>query len=141
MPASVAHPRQCAIGLALVSLIACHSVSAQTEEPSYSDAQLKAFAAAQADVVAATDVWDERIDNAPADRREPLSVKEERALVKAVTDHGLTPTTYNAIATQAQDNPKLTRRIQHHMAPRAADAPSAPATDNEQGADDGTTGG
>lgn len=141
MPASLSHPRQGAIGLALILLGACHGVSAQTEEPGYSDAQLEAFAAAQADVLAAVEAWDQRIDNAPADRREPLSVKEERALVKAVTDRGLTPTTYNAIATQAQDNPTLTRRIQHHMAPRAADAPSAPATDDEQGADDGTTGG
>ncbi|AWN17347.1 DUF4168 domain-containing protein [Salinisphaera sp. LB1] len=82
----------------------------------FSDKQLKQFVKAQSNVQAVLKKWDGKV--ASAKDRKAARKQENKAMVKAVKESGLTPKQYNAIAEQAQKDPKLTRRIQSFMTPQ-----------------------
>lgn len=93
------------------------SNSAQTQSSdSFTDKQLKQFVKAQANVQAVIKQWDGKV--AKADDKKAAQKKENKAMVKAVKESGLTPKQYNRIAQQAQKDPKLTKRIQSFMTPQ-----------------------
>lgn len=90
--------------------------SAQTQSSDqFSDKQLKAFVKAQSNVQTVVKKWDSKVAN--ADDKKAAQKKENKAMVKAVKDSGLTPKQYNDIAQQAQKDPQLTQRIQSFMTP------------------------
>ncbi len=82
----------------------------------FSDKQLKQFVKAQSNVQAVVKKWDDKV--ASADDKKAAQKNENKAMVKAVKASGLSPEQYNAIAKQAQKDPKLTQRIQSFMTPQ-----------------------
>lgn len=93
------------------------SDSAKTQSADqFTDKQLKQFVKAQSNVQAVIKKWDAKV--AKADDKKAIQDKENKAMVKAVKDSGLTPKQYNEIAQQAQKDPKLTKRIQSFMTPK-----------------------
>ncbi|MGB7755598.1 MAG: DUF4168 domain-containing protein [Salinisphaera sp.] len=82
----------------------------------FSDKQLKQFVKAQSNVQAVVKKWDDKV--ASADDKKTAQKNENKAMVKAVKASGLSPEQYNAIAKQAQTDPKLTQRIQSFMTPQ-----------------------
>lgn len=82
----------------------------------FSDKQLKQFVKAQSNVQAVVKEWDGKV--ASADDKKAAQKNENKAMVKAVKESGLSPEQYNAIAKQAQKDPQLTKRIQSFMTPQ-----------------------
>ncbi|MES1954355.1 DUF4168 domain-containing protein [Salinisphaera hydrothermalis] len=97
------------------SAAASASTKAKSPDP-FTDKQLKQFVKAQANVQAVIKKWDDKV--AKADDKKAAQKKENKAMVKAVKDSGLTPKQYNRIAQQAQKDPELTKRIQSFMTPQ-----------------------
>jgi len=94
------------------------SNDSKTTQTSFTDKQLKQFVSAQQNVQEAIQTWDPKVAAADEDKRADVQEEENKALAKAVTSSGLKPDTYNAIATSAQQDPDLTRRIQSFMEPQ-----------------------
>ncbi|KEZ78986.1 DUF4168 domain-containing protein [Salinisphaera hydrothermalis] len=97
------------------SAAASASTKAKSADP-FTDKQLKQFVKAQANVQAVIKKWDDKV--AKADDKKAAQKKENKAMVQAVKDSGLTPKQYNRIAQQAQKDPELTKRIQSFMTPQ-----------------------
>lgn len=112
-----------AITLAPLSALAQDSAgesqdTAGQTQTEFTDQQLKQFVAAQKKVQSVIQTWDHKIAAANKDEKADLQTKENKALAKVVSSHGLKPKTYNAIAQQAQNDPALTQRIQSFMTPQ-----------------------
>lgn len=88
----------------------------QSTEQQFTDKQLKQFVKAQSNVQDVMNKWDDKVSK--ADDKKAAKKKENEAMLKAVKDSGLKPKQYNEIAKQAQDDPKLTKRIQSFMTPQ-----------------------
>ncbi|WP_423824081.1 DUF4168 domain-containing protein [Salinisphaera sp. SPP-AMP-43] len=89
--------------------------AAQSQSQDFTDKQLKQFVEAQNNVQAVLKKWDSKV--AEADDKEAAQRKENKAMLQAVKDSGLSPKQYNNIARAAQNDPKLTKRIQSFMTP------------------------
>jgi hypothetical protein len=90
--------------------------SQQSPSASISDEKLNAAAAAIAQVATTRQSYQSKIAAAPPSDKQRLVKEANNALLKAVTDQGLSVDEYNSIIRTAQNDPavreKLTQRIQ-----------------------------
>ncbi len=121
----------CATALAATSLFLLPAVNAQQQSPPVSpptksvpsaptnipDNKLDAAAAAVKNVSAVKDSYKQKIAQAPAADRERIAGEADQALVKAVTDKGLSVEEYTTILEVAQTDPvvkdKLVQRLKN----------------------------
>lgn len=119
----------CATALAAAGFFLLPAVNAQQQSPSASpptkgvpstptnipDNKLDAAAAAVKNVSAVKESYKQKIAQAPAADRERIADEADQALVKAVTDKGLSVEEYTAILEVAQADPvvkdKLVERL------------------------------
>lgn len=119
----------CATALAAAGFFLLPAVNAQQQSPSASpptkgvpstptnipDNKLDAAAAAVKNVSAVKESYKQKIAQAPAADRERIANEADQALVKAVTDKGLSVEEYTAILEVAQADPvvkdKLVERL------------------------------
>lgn len=121
----------CATVLAAAGLFLLPAVNAQQQSPPVSpptkaapsaptniaDNKLDAAAAAVKNVSAVKDSYKQKIAQAPAADRERIADEADQALVKAVTDKGLSVEEYTTILEVAQTDPvvkdKLVQRLKN----------------------------
>jgi hypothetical protein len=80
---------------------------------------LDAIAAALGQVVSVRESYEQRLQKAPASETERIADEAKGALVKAVTDQGLSVEEYNSILVVAQNNPEVRKQIVQRMRPPA----------------------
>jgi Domain of unknown function (DUF4168) len=92
------------------------SVPSQTSIP---DDRLDAAAAALERVVSLTQDYQERMLAAPPSKQDRIAEEAKKALVKAVTDQGLSITEYALILEAAQNDPDFRGKLLQRMNPSA----------------------
>jgi hypothetical protein len=95
------------------------SVSVQSQTQSIPDERLDAAAAALERVVSLTQDYQGRMLAAPASKQDRIAEEAKSALVKAVTDQGLSITEYALILKAAQDDPEFRGKLLQRMNPSA----------------------
>jgi hypothetical protein len=83
------------------------------------DQKLDAMAAALEQVATVKDTYQQRIAAAPPADKERLAAEAKNALVKAVTDQGLSVEEYTAILVVAQNDPQVREKIVQRLRPSA----------------------
>jgi uncharacterized protein YlxW (UPF0749 family) len=93
--------------------------------PDLSDQKLDKAAAALNQVANVKNDYQQKIESAPDTDKERILNEANGALVKAVTDNGLTVEEYNSILVVAQADPAVREKIFQRLrpAPNPADAP------------------
>ena len=117
---------------AAVLLLAWHlgvpAANAQAEAPSpgateqkldLSDKKLDAMAAALEQVATVKDSYQQQIAAAPPAEKERIASEAKTALVKAVTDQGLSVEEYTSILVVAQNDPDVREKILQRLRPTA----------------------
>jgi uncharacterized protein DUF4168 len=112
-----------AVAVLTAAWVACvPAARAQAQSPSpvsvnISDQRLDAAAAALERVVALTQEYQGQMFAAPESKQDRIAEQAKKALVKAVTDQGLSIGEYATILKAAQDDPdvreKILRRLDH----------------------------
>lgn len=119
--------RPIAVGI-LGWLLAVSAVKAQdrpsspglTEpSPAIPDQKLEAAAAAMEQVVSLKEDYRKRMETAPASDKERIADEANNALVKAVTDRGLSVDEYTSILIVAQKDPEVGQKILQRIRPPA----------------------
>jgi len=114
--------------LTVAWMVPVSAATAQTEQstpapseqaPSIPDQKLDAIAAALGQVVSVRESYEQRLQKAPAAEAERIADEAKGALVKAVTDQGLSVEEYNSILVVAQNNPEVRKQIVQRMRPPA----------------------
>jgi hypothetical protein len=82
-----------------------------------SDQKLDATAAAIKQVAGIKEAFVERLESAPQSDKEQIVKEAEEALVKAVTDQGLSVSEYSSILVVAQNNAEVKRKIIQRLRP------------------------
>jgi hypothetical protein len=83
------------------------------------DQKLDAMAAALEQVVTVKESYQQQIAAAPAADKERIAAEAKDALVKAVTDQGLTVEEYSTILVVAQNDPQVREKIVQRLRPSA----------------------
>jgi Domain of unknown function (DUF4168) len=91
--------------------------SAKDQSANVPDQKLDAAAAALQRVVTLKADYQQRIDSAPAADRQRLAEEGSNALMKAVTDQGLSVEEYSSILTVAQNDPDVRQKILQRIRP------------------------
>jgi Domain of unknown function (DUF4168) len=108
--------------------VSSSAVNAQTEQskpapteqaPNIPDQKLDAIAAALEQVITVRENYEQRLQKAPASDADRIADEAKNALVKAVTDQGLSVEEYNSILVVAQNNPEVRKQIVQRMRPPA----------------------
>jgi hypothetical protein len=108
--------------------VSISAAPAQTEQatpapsepaPNIPDQKLDAIAAALGQVVSVREKYEQRLQQAPASDADRIADEAKGALVKAVTDQGLSVEEYNSILVVAQNNPEVRKQIVQRMRPPA----------------------
>ena len=114
--------------LTVACMVSVSAATAQTEQstpapseqaPDIPDQKLDAIAAALGQVVSVRASYEQRLQKAPAAEAERIADEAKGALVKAVTDQGLSVEEYNSILVVAQNNPEVRKQIVQRMRPPA----------------------
>jgi curli biogenesis system outer membrane secretion channel CsgG len=117
-----------AAALAVTGVVSISAASAQTEQstpapsqqaPNIPEQKLDAIAAALEQVVSVRENYEQRLQKAPASDADKIADEAKNALVKAVTDQGLSVEEYNSILVVAQNNPEVRKKIIQRMRPPA----------------------
>jgi hypothetical protein len=87
--------------------------------PNIPDQKLDAAAAALNQVANVKNEYQQRIETAPASDKDRLAEEGNNALVKAVTDQGLSVEEYNSILVMAQNDPTVREKIFQRLRPTA----------------------
>jgi hypothetical protein len=82
-----------------------------------SDQKLDAAAAAIKQVAGIKEAFVERLESAPQSDKEQIVKEAEEALVKAVTEQGLSVSEYSSILVVAQNDPEVKRKIIQRLRP------------------------
>jgi hypothetical protein len=82
--------------------------------PNFSDQKLDAAGAALKQVASIKKDYQQRIEGASPTDRERIAGEAENALMKAVTDQGLSVAEYNSIMVVAQNDPEVREKILQH---------------------------
>jgi hypothetical protein len=108
--------------------VSISAAPAQTEQatpapseqtPNIPDQKLDAIAAALGQVVSVREKYEQQLKQAPASDADRIADEAKGALVKAVTDQGLSVEEYNSILVMAQNNPEVRKKIVQRMRPPA----------------------
>jgi hypothetical protein len=83
----------------------------QSPAPSISDQKLDAAAAAIRQVNTVKETYESKIAAAPSSDKKRITAEANNALMKAVTDQGLSVDEYNGIIEMAQNNPTLREKL------------------------------
>jgi hypothetical protein len=83
------------------------------------DQKLDAMAAALEQVVTVKENYQQQIAAAPPADKERIAAEAKDALVKAVTDQGLTVEEYSSILVVAQNDPQVREKIVQRLRPSA----------------------
>jgi hypothetical protein len=83
------------------------------------DQKLDAAAAAMKDVASVKDRYEQRIKAAAPSDKERIADEANNALVKAVTDQGLSVEEYRLILAMAQSDPEVREKIVQRIRPSA----------------------
>jgi hypothetical protein len=114
--------------LTVAWMVSVSAATAQTEQstpaPSEQatnipDQKLDAIAAALGQVVSVRESYEQRLQTAPPSEADRIADEAKGALVKAVTDQGLSVEEYNSILVVAQNNPEVRKQIVQRMRPPA----------------------
>ena len=117
-----------AVVLTVAWTVSISAASAQTEQstpapsqqaPNIPDQKLDAIAAALEQVVTVRENYEQQLKKAPPSEAERIANEAKGALVKAVTDQGLSVEEYNSILVVAQNNPEVRKQIVQRMRPPA----------------------
>jgi hypothetical protein len=117
-----------AAALTVVWAVSISAAPAQTEQstpapsqqaPNIPEQKLDAIAAALDQVISVRENYEQRLQKAPAAEAEKIADEAKGALVKAVTDQGLSVEEYNSILVVAQNNPEVRKQIVQRMRPPA----------------------
>ncbi|MFL5084316.1 MAG: DUF4168 domain-containing protein [Xanthobacteraceae bacterium] len=95
------------------------SLSAQSQTHNIPDERLDAAAAALERVVSLTQDYQGRMFAAPSSKQDRIAEEAKRALVKAVTDQGLSIAEYASILEAAQKDPDFRGKLLQRMNPSA----------------------
>jgi uncharacterized protein DUF4168 len=95
------------------------ALSAQSPTQNIPDERLDAAAAALERVVSLTQDYQQQMLAAPPSDQDRIAEKAKRALVKAVTDQGLSISEYASILKTAQDDPEVRGKILQRINPSA----------------------
>jgi Domain of unknown function (DUF4168) len=95
------------------------SVSVQSPTQNIPDERLDAAAAALERVVSLTQDYQGRMLAAPPSKQDRIAEEAKSALVKAVTDQGLSITEYALILEAAQNDPEFRGKLLQRMNPSA----------------------
>jgi hypothetical protein len=87
--------------------------------PNIPDQKLDAIAAALEQVVSVRANYEQQLQKAPASDADRIADEAKSALVKAVTDQGLSVEEYNSILVVAQNDPEVRQKIIQRMRPPA----------------------
>jgi hypothetical protein len=118
-----------AAALAVAGAVTISAANAQTEQstpapnqqaPNIPDQKLDAIAAALEQVVSVRESYEQRLQKAPASDADKIADEAKNALVKAVTDQGLSVEEYNSILVVAQNDPEVRKKIIQRMRPPTA---------------------
>jgi Domain of unknown function (DUF4168) len=90
-------------------------VSVQSPTQNIPEDRLDAAAAALERVVSLTQDYQEQMFAAPVSKHDRIAEEAKRALVKAVTDQGLSIAEYASILKAAQDDPEVRGKILQRM--------------------------
>ena len=128
----MAQPKQLLMrALTATALVTAWTVSisaapAQTETPAPTqqapnipDQKLDAIAAALDQVISVRESYGQRLQKAPESDANRIADEAKNALVKAVTDQGLSVEEYNSILVVAQNDPDVRKKIVQRMRPPA----------------------
>jgi hypothetical protein len=94
-------------------------VSAQSQTQDIPEERLDAAAAALERVVSLTQDYQGQMLAAPPSKQDRIAEEAKKALVKAVTDQGLSITEYALILQAAQNDPEVRGKILRRMDPSA----------------------
>lgn len=109
-------------------LLSVPAANAQTQSPSpgpfdqtpnIPDQKLDAAAAALEQVASVKENYQQRIEAAAPSDRERIADEANNALVKAVTDQGLSVEEYTSILVVAQNDTEVREKILHRIRPSA----------------------
>jgi hypothetical protein len=89
------------------------------QTPNISDQKLDATAAALKQVASVKEDYQQRIEAAPPPERQSIADEAKDALVKAVTDQGLSVEEYTSILVVAQNDPVVREKILRRISPPA----------------------
>jgi hypothetical protein len=89
----------------------------QTPASSISDQQLTAAAAAIRQVTMVRQTYAQKIAAAPPSAKKQMTTEANSALVKAVTDQGLSVDQYNTILQMARNDPTLRQKLIQRIGP------------------------
>lgn len=115
-----------AVAFAAASLVSIPATHAQTQSPApgvsrpapnISDQKLDATAAAIQRVSSLKQDYQQKIATAPPADKKRIADEANDALVKAVTDQGLSVDEYNSIVEVAQSDPEVHRKLVQRLRP------------------------
>jgi Domain of unknown function (DUF4168) len=89
--------------------------AAQSFSPEFSDQKLSDAAAAIVQIASLHKSFRQRIDSAPASDKPRLASEASNALLKAITDHGLSVDEYDSIVKAAHADPVFRKKLIEHM--------------------------
>jgi hypothetical protein len=92
---------------------------ATDQKPDISEQKLDAMAAALEQVATVKDSYQQQIAAAPPPDKERIAAEAKNALVKAVTDQGLSVEEYTSILVVAQNDPQVREKILQRLRPTA----------------------
>ena len=117
--------------LAWVSIAGAPLAGGQTAQPptepstaTYSDAELKSFAAAAADVHRINSTYLPKLAEANPDEQRQIEKQAVQETTRAVEKQGLTSDRYDEILTAAQSKPEVAKKVEQFL----NDAPPRPGT-------------
>ena len=115
-----------AVVLTAAGLVSAPIVNAQTQPPAAGapnqtqnipEQKLDAAAAAMEQVASLRKQYQQRIEEAPASDKERIAGEGSNALVKAVTDQGLSVDEYSTILQVAQNDPTVRDKLLQRLRP------------------------
>jgi Domain of unknown function (DUF4168) len=89
----------------------------QSPSPTVSDDKLNAAAAAVGEVSTLRQSYEQRIEKAPEAEKPRIAGEANKALVKAVTDQGISVDEYNSIMKAAQTDPAIRQKLAQRLQP------------------------
>ena len=89
----------------------------QSPSPTISDDKLNAAAAAVGQVTSLRDSYEQQIEKAPESEKPRIAGEANNALVKAVTDQGISVDEYNSIMKAAQTDPAIRQKLAQRLQP------------------------
>jgi len=92
----------------------------QAAAPAITDQKIDATAQAMVQVSSLRQSYDQKIAAAPDADKPRLANEAGQAMMKAVTDRGLTVAEYNAIVDRARTDPDLRQKLVQHLPPETS---------------------